>query len=99
MKEQPMRSAPGIPVLLVLIAVPRASLVLFVKVVQGTGNPNWPDAVVRFFLGAAASSAAGGFYMVEPNQAAVGSLFGKHSGTVKEQGLRCNHPFFSEKKV
>src|SRR5687768_13363034 len=99
MKEQPMRSAPGIPVLLVLIAVAIAAFVLFVKGVQGTGNPNWPYAVVGFFLGVIASIAACGFFMVEPNQAAVVSLFGKYIGTVKEQGLRWNNPFFSEKKV
>jgi regulator of protease activity HflC (stomatin/prohibitin superfamily) len=40
-----------------------------------------------------------GLYMVEPNQAAVLSLFGKYVGTVKEQGLRWNNPFFSKKKV
>lgn len=40
-----------------------------------------------------------GVYMVEPNQAAVVSLFGKYVGTVKENGLRWNNPFFSKKKV
>ena len=40
-----------------------------------------------------------GLYMVEPNQAAVVSLFGKYIGTVKENGLRWNNPFFSKKKV
>ena len=40
-----------------------------------------------------------GLYMVEPNQAAVASLFGKYVGTVKEQGLRRNNPFYSKKKI
>ena len=40
-----------------------------------------------------------GLYMVEPNQAAVASLFGKYVGTVKEQGLRWNNPFYSKKKI
>ena len=40
-----------------------------------------------------------GLYMVEPNQAAVVSLFGKYVGTVKEQGLRWNNPFYSKRKV
>jgi len=40
-----------------------------------------------------------GLYMVEPNQAAVLSLFGRYVGTVKEQGLRWNNPFFSKKKI
>ncbi|WP_425491875.1 SPFH domain-containing protein [Luteimonas saliphila] len=40
-----------------------------------------------------------GLYMVEPNQAAVLSLFGKYVGTAKENGLRWNNPFYSKKKV
>jgi regulator of protease activity HflC (stomatin/prohibitin superfamily) len=40
-----------------------------------------------------------GLYMVEPNQASVLSLFGKYVGTVKEQGLRWNNPFYAKKKI
>jgi len=40
-----------------------------------------------------------GLYMVEPNQASVLSLFGKYVGTVKEQGLRWNNPFYGKKKI
>ncbi len=40
-----------------------------------------------------------GLYTVQPNQAAVLSLFGKYVGTVKHDGLRWNNPFFSKKKV
>src|SRR5690606_6459650 len=40
-----------------------------------------------------------GLYMVEPNQAAVLSLFGKYVGTDKENGLRWNNPFYGKRKV
>src|SRR3546814_14679398 len=40
-----------------------------------------------------------GLYKVEPNQAAVLSLFGKYVGTVKDNGLRWNNPFFAKRKV
>ena len=40
-----------------------------------------------------------GLYMVEPNQSAVLSLFGRYVGTVKENGLRWNNPFFTKRKV
>jgi regulator of protease activity HflC (stomatin/prohibitin superfamily) len=40
-----------------------------------------------------------GLYMVEPNQAAVLSLFGRYVGTVKDTGLRWNNPFFAKRKV
>jgi len=99
MKEHPNRSLSGIPVLLGLIAAAAIALFLFVKGVQGHGDPRWVLAVSGFALGLLASFAMFGFYMVEPNQAAVLSLFGKYIGTVKDQGLRWNNPFFSTKKV
>src|SRR5687768_8303778 len=99
MKEHPNRSLPGIPVLLVLIAASLVALVLFVKGVQGDGVPRWPLAASGFLLGGVAAFAMFGFYMVEPNQAAVLSLFGKYVGTSKDQGLRWNNPFYSAKKI
>ena len=40
-----------------------------------------------------------GLYTVQPNQAAVLSLFGKYVGTVKDNGLRWNNPFFAKRRV
>jgi len=40
-----------------------------------------------------------GLYMVEPNQSAVLSLFGKYIGTVRTPGLRFNNPFYTKKKI
>jgi len=40
-----------------------------------------------------------GLYTVQPNQAVVVSLFGKYIGTVKENGLRWNNPFYGKKKI
>ena len=43
--------------------------------------------------------ALAGLYTVQPNQAAVLSLFGKYVGTVKDNGLRWNNPFFAKRRV
>ena len=96
MKENPVRSFPGIPLLLGVIAAFLLSVWLFVSGVQAesitsVGAGVVIDAVGIFLLI--------GLYMVEPNQAAVLSLFGKYVGTVKENGLRWNNPFFSKRKV
>ena len=99
MKEQSLRSYSGIPALLVLIALEALAVYLFVLGVQGDNNPNWQPMVAGLVLGTLASISLGGFYMVEPNQAAVLSLFGKYVGTVKDQGLRWNNPFFAAKKI
>lgn len=40
-----------------------------------------------------------GLYTIQPNQAAVLSLFGKYIGTVKDNGLRWNNPFYAKKKI
>ncbi|MDH5834895.1 SPFH domain-containing protein [Luteimonas kalidii] len=91
MKENPMRSMPGIPVLLALLATVLAAGWLLL---QGGGL-----VVAAIALALAAVFLMLGAYMVEPNQAAVVSLFGKYVGTVKENGLRWNNPFYSKKKV
>jgi len=96
MNEQTIRSLPGIPVLVVSIVL---TLLLVWGMVQG-GKAN--EMLVLFgSLLAMAVPIIGyaGLYMVEPNQAAVLTLFGRYVGTVKEPGLRWNNPFFSKRKV
>ncbi len=96
MKELERTSLPGIPVLLLLIALMIGTGFLLVGAVQA-GNAAIAIAVV--LAGIVLLFLLGGFYMVEPNQSAVLTLFGKYVGTVKDQGLRWNNPFFSAKKV
>ena len=94
MKENPIRSLPGIPTLLALLA---AALAAGWLLVGSGGSP--AQAVLAALAGVVALFCLLGLYMVEPNQAAVLSLFGKYVGTVKENGLRWNNPFYSKKKV
>ena len=96
MKENPTRSLPGIPVLLVLIVALLFGAFLGITGVRAAG----PASVVAAFLvDGLGIFGLVGLYMVEPNQAAVLSLFGKYVGTVKDNGLRWNNPFFTKKKV
>jgi regulator of protease activity HflC (stomatin/prohibitin superfamily) len=96
MKEQSIKSVPGIPTLLLLLLVLLGTVALFI---HGARQDNVPLIVTALLLAITALFAMAGFYMVEPNQAAVLSLFGKYIGTVKDQGLRWNNPFFSAKKI
>jgi len=97
MKEQPIRSLPGIPMLLGLIV---ALLLDGYGIVNAAATGAEPLLVVMLIvLAALLLFCLGGFYMVEPNQSAVLSLFGKYVGTVKDQGLRWNNPFYAKKKV
>ena len=102
MKENPIRSLPGIPFLLGVLAISALAAWLFINGViaakQGAGGA--PAMIIGgLLLGLVAFLSLIGLYTVQPNQAAVISLFGKYVGTVKENGLRWNNPFFSKKKI
>lgn len=102
MKEKSIRSLPGIPFLLGVIALTAIAIWLI-----ATGLGPDPDnglvsgtrAVIGAVVGVLALLSLIGLYKVEPNQSAVVSLFGKYVGTVKDNGLRWNNPFYSKKKV
>ena len=96
MKENPIRSAAGIPMLLMLLAVLLVGGYLIFNGIR-MHAPLW--IVGGLLVNLVAFFCLFGLYMVEPNQAAVLSLFGKYVGTVKENGLRWNNPFYSKKKV
>ncbi|WP_407352293.1 SPFH domain-containing protein [Luteimonas sp. R10] len=98
MKENPIRSLPGIPMLLALLAVLLACAYAVVFTVA-TGDGGVPRIVGAVLVAAIAVFGLVGLYMVEPNQSAVLSLFGKYIGTVRDNGLRWNNPFFTKRKV
>ncbi|WP_149195023.1 SPFH domain-containing protein [Luteimonas suaedae] len=98
MKENPIRSLPGIPMLLALLAVLLACAYAFFTVVV-TGDGGVLRLVGAVVVSAVAVFGLVGLYMVEPNQSAVLSLFGKYIGTARDNGLRWNNPFFTKRKV
>lgn len=94
MKEQPLGSLPGIPTALALLAGMIAIVLLFIA-----GLRAGPALIVLGLSFTTLGFCLLGLYMVEPNQAAVLSLFGRYVGTVKDTGLRWNNPFFAKRKV
>ena len=100
MKENPIHSLPGIPFLLGVLAASAVAAWLFLTGVgAGGGEPSPVKILSGVLLGTIAFLSLIGLYTVQPNQAAVISLFGKYVGTVKENGLRWNNPFFGKKKI
>lgn len=96
MKEAPVGSMAGIPMLLALLIV---FLLCGYGGFDGVASGRVLQVVLSLLGAAVTAVMLFGFYMVEPNQAAVLSLFGKYVGTCKEQGLRWNNPFFSARKI
>ncbi|MBB3832021.1 regulator of protease activity HflC (stomatin/prohibitin superfamily) [Xanthomonas arboricola] len=98
MKEKPIRSLPGIPLVLVAVAGLIGAAWYLLTAMAGTSLT--PGGLVGATLGAAACIfILAGLYTLEPNQAAVLSLFGKYVGTVKDAGLRWNVPFYAKRRV
>lgn len=95
MKENSFRSLPGIPTLLLLLVIVMVGAWLIGSSARD-GTPGW-IAGIALVLGSIFLML--GLYKVEPNQAAVLDLFGKYVGTVKDNGLRWNNPFYGKKKV
>ena len=96
MKENPTNSLAGIPMLLGLLG---AELLAAYLLILGTPAGAVGILTAGGVLAVLATFGLAGLYMVEPNQAAVLSLFGKYVGTVKDNGLRWNNPFYAKKKV
>jgi len=93
--EKLIKSFSGIPLLCVLLACAIAGVLAAISGVI----PSFLRIAVPIVFAPALLGGFSGLYKVEPNQAAVLSLFGKYVGTVRENGLRFNNPFFTKKKV
>ena len=96
MKEHPISSFPGIPVLLALFV---GFCLCAWGFANGVMTQSPAEIVSVIVVGLVLLVCLFGMYMVEPNQAAVLSLFGKYVGTSKEQGLRWNNPFYGKRKI
>ncbi|HIE1461722.1 SPFH domain-containing protein [Stenotrophomonas maltophilia] len=102
MKEKSLSSLNGLGTLAGALLVALAGGALFVlgaAAKASTGSPNLLLMVAGILVAALAIFALAGLYTVQPNQAAVLSLFGKYVGTVKDNGLRWNNPFYAKRRV
>ncbi|HCR32167.1 MAG TPA: hypothetical protein DIV57_02190 [Stenotrophomonas sp.] len=102
MKEKSLSSLNGLGMLAgaLLVALAGGGLfVLGVAAKASTGSPNLLMLFGGLLIAALSIFAMAGLYTVQPNQAAVLSLFGKYVGTVKDNGLRWNNPFYSKRRV
>ncbi|WP_282256319.1 SPFH domain-containing protein [Stenotrophomonas sp. PS02299] len=102
MKEKSLSSLNGLGTLAGALLVALAGTALFVLGVAAkasAGSPNLLLMLLGALLVALGVFILAGLYTIQPNQAAVLSLFGKYVGTVKDNGLRWNNPFFAKRRV
>ncbi|MCL1497817.1 SPFH domain-containing protein [Xanthomonas nasturtii] len=98
MKEKQIGSLPGIPVVLVAGAG-LIGAAWFVLTMMASTSATPVAFIAAVLVAAAGIFILAGLYTLEPNQAAVLSLFGKYVGTVKDAGLRWNVPFYAKRRV
>ncbi|MEL6542314.1 MAG: SPFH domain-containing protein [Pseudomonadota bacterium] len=97
-KERGGSAYNGYTMLLVMVAIP---VVPFLLLAGGLGQLMGPVigvpilvlSVIGFVL------VAVGFFMIQPNQAVVITLFGEYRGTVRKEGLQWIWPWMGKKKV
>lgn len=96
LKDYTAPSANGIMMLLLLPIGLLASVALLIWSIKA----DQPAIVLSAGLAALILSVClGGFFRLEPNQAAALTLFGRYKGSVKRDGLRWTNPFYGERKV
>jgi len=97
-KERSGSAYNGYTMLLILVAVP---IVPFVLLAGGLGQAMGPVVGVPMLILSllAFVMIAVGFFMIQPNQAVVITLFGEYRGTVRKEGLQWIWPWMGKKKV
>lgn len=100
MTERPLRSAPGLAALVVIVLMGVASFALFAASVgDKTRDPNAAGLVLATLLALATAIAARGLIIVAPNQAKAAVLLGRYVGTIRDDGFHWINPFTTRRSV
>jgi regulator of protease activity HflC (stomatin/prohibitin superfamily) len=94
MQERRVATLPGLPMVLALIAAVAIDAWWLLQSVLLTANLALP-----IIIGALLAFACTGFFIVQPNQAAVLQFFGKFVGVERQSGPRWANPFYTKKTV
>ena len=95
--ESRASSASGYPMLLLLVALAVGGVATVAALASERIWPIYALVAVACALGCA--FIAGGFYMLQPNQAAAITLFGSYRGTDRTPGLRWVLPWLMRRKI
>src|SRR5215467_2934224 len=97
MNERNAFSLPGIPLVLLAIA---AWLALGLWFLGGLATHAQPLATIPTVFGfVLLAFLCKGFFQVQPNQGQVMQLFGRYSGTTRDEGLRWTNPFYARRAL
>lgn len=99
MNEKVIKVRSGAPMMLVYILLFVVSVFLFVFGVSAESPAGALPVIAGLFLFLVWCVYTGGFFTLQPNMAAVLTLFGAYKGTVKQAGWHWVNPFCSKKKI
>ncbi|MGJ8662929.1 MAG: SPFH domain-containing protein, partial [Marinicella sp.] len=94
--EKKIKAKPGIPVLLLILAMLIADVLLLIY--AGKNHITGLIILAVVMIPVLIISLVG-LFMVNPNESKVLQLFGKYVGTASEPGLRWANPFYGKKAV
>lgn len=100
--ERAAKGQNGYIMLLVLLAVAVIGFLIVSNGIPADGSSKGTKLIfVASLVGSilALTLVSAGFYMIQPNQAAVITLFGAYSGTDRTEGLRWVWPWMMRKKI
>ncbi len=95
LQERPRTSLPGVPMfVLALLCLLVTLWAGWQLVARGNTAAGWllPSVLVGVFI-------VVGLYMLQPNEAAILTFFGRYVGTDRSQGLRWANPFYLKRKL
>jgi regulator of protease activity HflC (stomatin/prohibitin superfamily) len=103
MKEKEKKVLPGLQLLLINLLILAASVLLVVLGIIKTNTEASALSIGSIVAGGVVFIVwcvfTGGFFTLQPNEAAVLILFGEYKGTVKKSGWFFTNPFYTKKKV
>ncbi len=94
--EIPRKCASGYLALVILPILLILDGMLFYKAGMAA---NYPMVIIAVLAAVILLVCLAGFFMVQPNQARVLTLFGTYVGSARETGLRWANPFYAKKSV
>lgn len=95
--ERVVRQLSGWPMLAVTLALYAFAVLILVNGIRSDAHPIFVVPFVVTLL--LALLVSGGFFVVNPNEAALLLLFGKYRGTVKDDGFHWTNPFITRQKI
>lgn len=98
-QERSRASLDGYAMIFVGLLLIAAGAYSFINALSSGGEPELISVLVRLGLVALGIFILTGLYMLQPNEAALLSLFGQYKGTDRSEGLRWVNPFYSKRKL